>query len=146
MKAQPLITVSSVPESARFYCALLGTQRGHGGEDYEQILDGDELVMQLHGYDADANHESLGDSRGRIGNGVVIWFETDDFDALLQRIDRHGIVLDREPFENVFARQMECWLHDPDGYQVVIAGPSGWPRQPLADPDGEQPDGTGSDG
>lgn len=145
MKPQPLITVSSVPESARFYCTLLGAQRGHGGEDYEQILDGDELVLQLHRLGADANHESLGDSQGRIGNGVVVWFEAEDFDALLQRINRHGIVLDREPFENAFARQMECWLHDPDGYQVVIAGPSGWPRQPLADPDEVKPDEARSD-
>ncbi|HWV23928.1 MAG TPA: VOC family protein [Thermomicrobiales bacterium] len=131
MKPQPLITVSSVPISAKFYCDLLGAQQGHGGEHYEQILDGTELVMQLHGFDADVNHAALGEPSLALGNGVVLWFETDDFDSLLSRIREHGITLDREPFENAFARQMECWLHDPDGYQVVVAGPSAYTRQAL---------------
>ena len=36
----------------------------------------------------------------------------------------HGIQLDRAPSLNPFSLCMECWLTDPDGYQVVIAGPS----------------------
>lgn len=131
MKAQPTITVRSVQASATFYCRLLGAKRGHGGDEYEQILWDGELILQLHAYGDDANHPSLGDPDEPPGNGVVIWFETDDFGALLARIREHGIELDREPSENPLARQMECWLHDPDGYQVVVAGPSAWPRQPI---------------
>lgn len=131
MKSQPVITVRSVPTSAAFYCNLLGAERGHGGDEYEQVLCHGDMILQLHAYGDDANHASLGDSTATIGNGVVIWFETDDFDAQLDRIRAHTIKLDREPFENQFARQMECWLHDPDGYQVVIAGPSAYPRQPV---------------
>lgn len=131
MKAQPIITVKSVPESAKFYCNLLGAQQGHGGEDYEQILWQNEMILQLHAYGADANHASLGDADASPGNGVVLWFEMTDFDAQLKRITDHGIKLDRAPFENTFAKQMECWLHDPDGYQVVIAGPSAYTRQPM---------------
>lgn len=134
MHAQPLITVHDVPASARFYAALLGAEQGHGGEDFEQILIGSDLILQLHSKRADENHDSLIERTGPAGNGVVLWFEAADFDAVLARIMTHGIALDRDPFENTFARQMECWLHDPDGYQVVIAGPSGWPRHPLQEP------------
>jgi hypothetical protein len=59
MRAQPLIYVKDVPESSRWYCTLLGAASGHGGEEYERIVDPkrhDEnasystkhLVLQLH--------------------------------------------------------------------------------------------------
>lgn len=133
MKPQPLITVTNVQQSAAFYCTLLGAQPGHGGDEFEQVLIGNDLILQLHASTADANHAVLVDASLPRGNGVVLWFETADFDALLQRIAEHQIALDKDPAESPFARQMECWLHDPDGYQVVIAGPSAYPRQPLAD-------------
>lgn len=135
MKPQPLICVRDVQRSAAFYCELLGAEPGHGGNDYEQILLGSELVLQIHASRADENHEILVDTSIPRGNGVVLWFESGDFPRLLERVERHGIALDREPFENVFAKQMECWLYDPDGYRVVIAGPSAWPRIPLSEQD-----------
>lgn len=131
MKPEPLITVKSVNESARFYCRLLGAERGHEGDTYAQILLNGEMIMQLHDHDSDENHEALGDASAPLGNGVVLWFETDDVDALEDRITDHGITLDREPFENPFAKQKEFWLRDPDGYRVVIAGPSQYPRVPV---------------
>src|SRR5687768_11337688 len=113
MKAQPMISVTNVQASARFYANLLGANRRHGGDDYEQLLIGGELILQLHSPDADDNHEALVDANAPAGNGVVLWFETDNFESVLTRITEHGIPLDREPFENPFARQLECWLHDP---------------------------------
>lgn len=133
MKPQPLIVVRSVPDSARFYCQLLGAQQGHGGEHYEQLLLNGELIMQLHSFDPDANHESLADPDLPLGNGPVLWFETDDFAALEQRLKEHGMTPERPPSENPFAKQMEVWLRDPDGYRVVIAGPSAYTRQPVQD-------------
>lgn len=35
MKPQPLIAVSDVEASSRWYCELLGAVSGHGGRDYE---------------------------------------------------------------------------------------------------------------
>lgn len=131
MKPEPLITVRSVNDSAKFYCQLLGAQRGHEGDNYAQILLDGEMIMQIHDFDSDPNHEPLGDASLPLGNGVVLWFETDDVESLETRIEEFGIKLDREPFENEFAKQTEFWLHDPDGYQVVVAGPSPWPRVPV---------------
>ncbi len=131
MKPQPVITVESVQTAAEFYCHLLSAERGHGGDAYEQILRGGEMILQIHAFGPDLNHTSLGDAAQPVGNCVVLWFETEDFPALITRMKDHGIQPDREPVENPFARQMECWLHDPDGYQVVIAGPSAYPRQPV---------------
>ena len=34
-------------------------------------------------------------------------------------------------YMNPMAKQMEIWLRDPDGYRVVVAGPSKYSRQAL---------------
>ena len=36
-----------------------------------------------------------------------------------------------DPYMNPMAKQMEIWLRDPDGYRVVVAGPSKYSRQAL---------------
>ena len=124
IKPQPMIAVSDVQASARFYMALLGAVSGHGGDEYEQLLVEGRLVLQLHDCRPDANHGPLRDLDTPPGNGVILWFVTDDFEAQLARVQAMGAPLDREPSQNPFSRSMELWLHDPDGYQIVIAGPS----------------------
>lgn len=124
IKPQPMIAVSDVQASARFYMALLGAVSGHGGDEYEQLLVEGRLVLQLHDCRPDANHGPLRDLDILPGNGVILWFVTDDFEAQLKRVQDMKAPLDREPAQNPFSRSMELWLHDPDGYQIVIAGPS----------------------
>ena len=131
MKPQPILTVADVNQSARFYCNLLGATRGHAGDDYAQILIDGEMVLQLHNFSADDDHDSLGDAQAQLGNGVVVWFETADFEGVIARISSANIRMDREPAMNPYAEQLEVWLHDPDGYQVVIAGPSPYPREAI---------------
>ncbi len=124
MKVQPMIAVRDVRASAAFYEKLLGAQSGHGGDEYEQLWVEGKLVLQLHDCRPDPNHGPLRDLGIAPGNGVILWFAVSDFEAQLERAKMMDAQLDREPSMNPFARQMEIWLHDPDGYQVVIAGPS----------------------
>ena len=35
------------------------------------------------------------------------------------------------PYMNPVAKQMEIWLRGPDGYRMVVAGPSEYSRQAL---------------
>lgn len=126
MKSQPMIAVLDVEASSIFYQGLLGAVSGHGGKEYEQLLVDGQLVLQLHDCREDPNHGPLRRMDSPPGNGVVLWFKTIDFEATTARVEQLGIPLDRPPSMNPFARQMELWLHDPDGYQVVIAGPSAY--------------------
>ena len=126
MISAAMIAVKDVPASSRFYQNLLGAVSGHGGDEYEQLLVEGKLVLQLHDCKEDPNHGPLRDLKIPAGNGLVLWFITSDFEAQLERARSMGVVFDREPSENPFSRSMELWLKDPDGYQVVIAGPSAW--------------------
>ena len=83
------------------------------------------MVLQLHLWDAH-DHPHMGNPDTRpYGNGVLLWFQTDELDAALARATAlHAEILDG-PRVNPNARHRELWLRDPDGYVVVLAGRPG---------------------
>jgi catechol 2,3-dioxygenase-like lactoylglutathione lyase family enzyme len=126
MRPQPLIAVHDVEASSRWYQCLLGCESGHGGDEYERLVSNGTLILQLHRFDIEHHHGRIGDPDKRpYGNGVLLWFETDDFDAAMTRANqmRADVYLPRH--RNPNARHWECWLRDPDGYLVVLASPDG---------------------
>lgn len=90
---------------------------------WSQLMADGEIVLQLHHDGPDDDHAALV-SDGPRGNGVLVWFEVDDFDSAVARAHGLNAVIEREPAINPNAKQPELWLRDPDGYVVVIAGPS----------------------
>lgn len=120
MRAQPLICVRDVEASSRWYCELLGCTSGHGGPSYERVMAGDQVALQLHAWDVH-EHAHLGDPTAPVGNGVVVWFMTDNFAAAVARARGLQAVVLEEPHENPGAGHLEIWLRDPDGYVVVLA-------------------------
>jgi catechol 2,3-dioxygenase-like lactoylglutathione lyase family enzyme len=84
MRLQPLIAVTSVEASSRWYQQLLGCQIAHGGPNYERLVANGVLVLQLHYCAVKDHHGTIGDPNDRpYGNGVLFWFEVDDFDAAM---------------------------------------------------------------
>ena len=141
MRPQPLISVVDVEASSRFYQHLLGCTSAHGGLEYERLVHGGRLFLQLHRFGVAHDHGAIGDPADRpYGNGVLLWFEIEDLDAAVARAEALGaeIVLPthRNPLDGAGGPDhRECWLRDPDGYTVVLASPdgeaSGW-LPPLA--------------
>ncbi|MEM9466776.1 MAG: VOC family protein [Actinomycetota bacterium] len=128
--SQLMLVVSDVERSSRFYCEVVGLESGHGGDEYEQLLHDGELVMQLHDDGTDDHHGPLADPDQPRGNGALVWFEVADFDAAVARATAAGAPVERAVHENPNARQRELWIRDPDGYRVVLAGPSAYrPRE-----------------
>jgi catechol 2,3-dioxygenase-like lactoylglutathione lyase family enzyme len=130
MRPQPLICVRDVEASSRWYQRLLGCQSGHGGSHYEQLVAEGQLLMQLHKWDVQHHHGSIGNPQLAHGNGVLLWFEVEDFDAAIVRAEELGaeIVLPRHrnpPEGDGGPNHWEIWLHDLDGYTVVLASPYG---------------------
>jgi catechol 2,3-dioxygenase-like lactoylglutathione lyase family enzyme len=134
MRSQPLIAVTDVEASSRWYQRLLGCTSMHGGPDYDRLVVDGALIMQLHSFDANHHHGPIGDVNDKpYGNGVLIWFETEDFEALWQRAQEMNaeVVMPRHrnpPEGDDGPLHWECWLRDPDGYVVVIASPDGTAR------------------
>lgn len=131
MRPQPLIAVSDVEASSRWYQELLGCRSAHGGREYERLVADGRLVLQLHSFDVEHHHGRIGNPDDKpYGNGLLLWFEIDDFDAALGRIEKMQaeVVLPRHRNPRSGdggPNHWECWLRDPDGYVVVLASPDG---------------------
>ena len=131
IRPQPLIAVSDVEASSRWYQHLLGCESAHGGREYERLVSGGALVLQLHRFGVAHHHGAIGNPDDRpYGNGLLLWFEVGDFDAALARAaelkaevvhPRHQNPPDGDGGPN----HWELWLRDPDGYMVVLASPDG---------------------
>lgn len=131
MRPQPLIACTDVEASSRWYQLLLGARSDHGGPHYERLLVNGQLILQLHHFDVTHHHLHVGDRDDRpYGNGVLLWFEVDDFDGALARMEtlKADVVMPRHrnpPSGNGGPNHWEVWLRDPDGYTVVLASPDG---------------------
>ena len=88
--------------------------------------------MQLHSFDVEHHHGAIADVHDKpYGNGVLLWFEVDDFDAVMERVAEMDVQIvlpkHRNPPDdaNGGPNHWECWMRDPDGYLVVVASPYG---------------------
>jgi extradiol dioxygenase family protein len=110
MQAQPLIAVRDVALSSRWYQAVLGCESGHGGDEYEQLTYKGKLILQLHLWDAH-EHPHMGNPQSKpYGNGVLLWFQTDKFDATMKRVHVLSAEILEAPKVNANANHREVWL------------------------------------
>jgi catechol 2,3-dioxygenase-like lactoylglutathione lyase family enzyme len=71
-------------------------------------------------------HPHLGDPALRPhGNGVLLWFQVDDFEAAVERAREMRVEVLEGPRVNPSANHQEIWLRDRDGYVVVLASAYG---------------------
>ena len=126
MHAQPLMCVSDVEAASRWYQRLLGCQSAHGGAEYERLVSHGRLVLQLHRWEIGHDHGPIGDPNAKpYGNGVLLWFEIDDFDAAVARAGEMKVEIVLPRRHHVGASQWEIWLRDPEGYTIVLSSPDG---------------------
>jgi catechol 2,3-dioxygenase-like lactoylglutathione lyase family enzyme len=132
MRPQPLIAVTDVEASSRWYQRLLDCESAHGGDEYERLVWNGELILQLHNWQVEHHHGPIGDpDAGPFGNGALLWFETDDFDAAVARATEMEAQVVMPPLRNPPEGEpggpahREIWLRDPEGYTVVLASPDG---------------------
>ena len=134
MRPQPLIAVTDVEASSRWYQRLLACESTHGGAEYDRLVSNGALILQLHRFDVEHHHGPIGDRDDKpYGNGVLLWFEIDDFDAAVARAAEMKAEIFRPRHRNPPTgsggpNHWECWLRDPDGYTVVLASPDGSAR------------------
>ncbi len=118
-----ILGVADVPRSFRWYQQLLGQAPSAPAHDYfGQLVDSDGTVLLcLHRW-GDHDHPSLtSPDHATPGNGLLLFFRVDDFDAALARA--HALVerLEEEPHLNPATGTREFALRDPDGYHVMVS-------------------------
>jgi catechol 2,3-dioxygenase-like lactoylglutathione lyase family enzyme len=117
-----IIGVADVPRSFGWYQSLLGLPETAPAHDYfGQILDADGTVLLcLHEWGAHEHPTLTSPDDVTPGNGLLLFFRVDDFDAALPRARALGR-LEEQPHVNSATGTMEFSLRDPDGYYVSIS-------------------------
>lgn len=118
-----IIGVRDVAASFRWYQSLLGLPETPPAHDYfGQILDSDGTVLLcLHSWGAHEHPTLAGPEHATPGNGLLLFFRVDDFDAALPRARALVERLEEEPNRNPNTGTMEFALRDPDGYYVMVS-------------------------
>jgi catechol 2,3-dioxygenase-like lactoylglutathione lyase family enzyme len=128
VQAQPLIAVRNVRAVSLWYTKLLGadslTEHEHR-DVYDRISCSGRLLLQLHAWDEENHPNLVNADAAPPGHGVLLWFQVDDFDSVVERARGMGAEIIEEPHINSAPRHREIWLRDPDGYVVVVASPDG---------------------
>lgn len=123
MHLAPLICVRDVESSSLWYQRLLGCESGHGGTEYERLTSNGRLILQLHNWEVEHQHGRLGDpDRRPYGNGVLLWFELEDYEAAVQRAADLDVEIVK-PSHRSDNLNWEFWLRDPEGYMIVLTSP-----------------------
>jgi len=128
IEAQPLIAVRNVRASSRWYTQLLGAESlpEHSHRDaYDRITCSGQLVLQHHAWDAHDHPNLVNREAAPPGHGVVLWFQVNDFDAVVERARGLGAEIIEEAHFNPAPKHREIWLRDPDGYVLAVASPDG---------------------
>ena len=124
----PIIAVSDVARSAAWYMQLLEAQQTHPmGTIFDQIVDTDDTVLLcLHhwgpsGPRGDRNWPTLlNPTKESVGNGLLLWFVVDDFDAAWERAKTLGAPVEEKPNTDNGTGMRTFVIQDPDGFHVAV--------------------------
>jgi len=124
----PILAVADVPRSTAWYVALLRGRENHpGAAVFNQVVDGDGTVLVcLHrwgpsGPGGDHVWPSLADpGTAPAGNGLLLWFVTDDFDGAWRRALDLDAAIEESPNTDNGTGMRAFVVRDPDGYRVAV--------------------------
>jgi catechol 2,3-dioxygenase-like lactoylglutathione lyase family enzyme len=118
-----IIGVRDVASSFKWYQSLFGQPATGPAHDYwGQLLDADGTVLLcLHAWGAHDHPSLTSPDLATPGNGLLLFFRVDDFDATLQRARALVDRVEEEPHRNPNTETMEFSLRDPDGYYVTLS-------------------------
>jgi catechol 2,3-dioxygenase-like lactoylglutathione lyase family enzyme len=118
-----IIGVRDVARSFEWYQSLLDLPPTAPAHDYfGQVVDTDGTVLLcLHQWGAHDHPTLTSPDHAEPGNGLLLFFRVDNFDASLRRARELATTLDEEPNINPNTGTMEFALRDPDGYYVMVS-------------------------
>lgn len=123
MKLWTIIGTSDVSRSFGWYQTLLGLPPSAPAHDhFGQIVDADGTVLLcLHSWGSHDHPTLRSPEIAQPGNGLLLFFRVDDFDAALARARTLVGQLEDEPQVNPATGTREFSLRDPDDYYVMVS-------------------------
>ncbi len=119
-KIYPIIAVKDVEASSKWYRSIFECRSMHGGKEFDILVsEDDEVMICLHKWEAH-DHPTMTDSTITPGNGLILYFRTENMNNLRQNVEKIGGAIEEDIHINPNSRKKEFSLRDPDGYYLTI--------------------------
>ena len=119
-KIDPIIAVKNVEASAKWYQSVFGWKRTHGGDEFAVLeFENGEVMLCLHKW-GEHEHPTMIDPSITPGNGLILYFRTDNLDEIRENVDKILAVVEEDIHINPNTRKKEFSFRDPDGYYLTI--------------------------
>ncbi len=120
-RIDPIIAVKNVEASVKWYHQVFGFKNVHGGKDFAVLkAEDDEIILCLHKW-GEHNHPSMTDQSVTPGNGLILYFRTDNMEIIRKNIDKVDCVIEEEVHLNQNSLRKEFSFRDLDGYYLTIS-------------------------
>lgn len=119
-KVDPIIAVTDVEASSKWYQEVFGFSNSHGGKEFAVLVaENDEIILCLHKW-GEHEHPTMTDPNIKPGNGLILYFRTENLDLIRQNVKELGCSIDEDIHLNPNSTKKEFSLRDPDGYYLTI--------------------------
>jgi predicted enzyme related to lactoylglutathione lyase len=120
IRVEPIIGVNDVEKSSAWYQELFGLSSRHGGPKFEMLADAEGITqLCLHKW-GEHGHPTLLAPGNPTGNGLILYFHTNDLESIRENARRLGAVVEAEIHVNPNSHLPEFSLRDPDGYYIMV--------------------------
>ena len=119
-KMEPIIAVKDVAASSEWYRKVFNCRSMHGGQEFDILVaENDEVLLCLHQWEAHG-HPTMADPGITPGNGLILYFRTENMQAIRQNVEKLGYPVEEDIHLNTNSTKKEFSLRDPDGYYLTV--------------------------
>ncbi len=119
-KMDPIIAVKDVEASSDWYQKVFNCKSMHGGKEFDILVaENDEVLLCLHQWEAHG-HPTMEDASITPGNGLILYFRTENMQAIRQNVEKLGYPVEEDVHLNPNSTKKEFSLRDPDGYYLTV--------------------------
>lgn len=118
IKLDTIIAVKDLEVNAKWYEEVFGFKAS--GTHLVRLKDEmGNIVLCLHPWEMD-EHPTMMNPEITTGNGLILYFKTDNLESIYRKIHEMRIPLEEELHNNPNAQKKEFSLRDPDKYFLII--------------------------
>ncbi len=118
MQSTTMLFVSNVEASSKWFQEFLGVTSGHGGPEFEMLMNDGDLFLQLHLIGNDHDHEVS--TAAPLGHGVVIVVYIDDAKTFYEKALGLDLEIISKLHFNEIANMHEFVVREPNGYSLMV--------------------------
>ena len=120
-RLDPIIAVKDVEASSKWYQKIFELRNDHGGDHFSVLVsDDNEIILCLHKWE-EHNHPTMTNPAITPGNGLLLYFRTENMLTIYQNAKDAGCVIEEEIHLNSNSLRKEFSFRDPDGYFLTVS-------------------------